>query len=74
MVRVKDKFQVTIPKDARQKVGLQVGDTLEIKVRSSELVMSVVPDPSKKLGELLGNFKFTRRDREKASKVFTKLR
>ncbi|GEM_PF-5502037 len=73
IVRVKEKFQVTIPKDVRDKVPLKVGDALELKAGEGRIIATPVPDPSKKLAELLGEFQFTRRDRERASRIFTAL-
>lgn len=72
-MRVREKFQVTIPKDVRDKIPLKVGDALELKAGEGRIIATPVPDPSKRLAELLGDFQFTRRDRERASQIFTGL-
>jgi AbrB family looped-hinge helix DNA binding protein len=38
LVRVKQKFQVTIPDDLRRQVGLEVGDLLEATAKGDTLV------------------------------------
>ena len=38
-VRVKQKHQVTIPRDIRQKVDLQEGDTLEAVVKDGNIIL-----------------------------------
>jgi len=39
LVRVKGKYQVTIPKEVRRKLGLRVGDYLEVEVQGSAIVL-----------------------------------
>jgi AbrB family looped-hinge helix DNA binding protein len=38
LVRVKGKYQVTIPKEVRRKLGLRVGDYLEVEVQGSTIL------------------------------------
>jgi len=38
-VKVKDKFQVTIPAKIREELGLQVGDLLEADVQGNAIVL-----------------------------------
>ena len=40
LVRVKEKFQVTLPAEARKKMKLEVGDLLEADVERDRLVLS----------------------------------
>ncbi|MGH7381738.1 MAG: AbrB/MazE/SpoVT family DNA-binding domain-containing protein [Candidatus Methylomirabilales bacterium] len=55
LVKVKEKFQVTLPARVREKVGLTVGDLLEVKVKGKKitLVPKVVIDRDL-IGERLG--------------------
>jgi AbrB family looped-hinge helix DNA binding protein len=39
LVRVKGKYQVTIPKEVRRKLGLRVGDYLEVEVQGSTILL-----------------------------------
>ena len=64
IVKIKEKFQVTIPKDIREKIPVRIGDALELKAGEGQIIATPVPDPSKKLKELLGDFEFTRKDRD----------
>ncbi|MBI3606334.1 MAG: AbrB/MazE/SpoVT family DNA-binding domain-containing protein [Nitrospirae bacterium] len=40
IVKVKDKFQVTVPADIRAKLSLKVGDLLEATVKNGHLELS----------------------------------
>jgi AbrB family looped-hinge helix DNA binding protein len=40
LVRVKEKYQVTLPASVRQKAGLAVGDLLEAKVEGKKITLS----------------------------------
>lgn len=73
IVKVKQKFQVTIPRDIRDKVPLKVGDALELRTKEGQIIATPVPDPSQKLSELLKDFEFTRADRVRAGKIFKAL-
>lgn len=39
LVKVKEKYQVTLPASVRQKAGLVVGDLLEAKVESKKITL-----------------------------------
>lgn len=41
--KVTAKGQVTLPKEVRQKLGLQVGTRLEVRLRGNEVVLKPVP-------------------------------
>lgn len=41
-VKVREKFQVTIPEDVREKVPLSVGERVEIVARQGEIVIRPV--------------------------------
>ncbi|MBI4258643.1 MAG: AbrB/MazE/SpoVT family DNA-binding domain-containing protein [Thaumarchaeota archaeon] len=71
ITKVREKFQVMLPKNVRDRIHVKVGDLLELKAEEGRIIATPVPDPSKKLAQLLGDFKFTRRDRERASQKFT---
>jgi len=38
-VKVKDKFQVTIPVEIREKLDMHVGDLLEVEVQGNHIVL-----------------------------------
>jgi AbrB family looped-hinge helix DNA binding protein len=66
IVRVKDKYQVTIPTSVRQKAGIEVGDVLEARAERGEIVLAPKSIISRRLldaireverGEALGPFK-----------------
>jgi antitoxin MazE len=38
-VKIRTKFQVTIPEDVREKIPLNVGDRVEVIARGSEIVI-----------------------------------
>lgn len=40
LVRVKDKYQVTLPVEVRRKAGLAVGDLLEAKVKGKLITLT----------------------------------
>jgi len=40
LVKVKEKYQVTLPAGFREKAGLEVGDLLEAKVRGKTITLS----------------------------------
>lgn len=41
-VKVREKYQVTIPEDVREKVPLKVGERVEVDVREGEIVIRPV--------------------------------
>lgn len=40
LVKVKEKYQVTLPSSIRQKVGLSVGDLLEAEVKGNKITLT----------------------------------
>jgi len=40
LVKVKDKYQVTLPAAVRQQAGLAVGDLLEVKVQGKKITLT----------------------------------
>ncbi len=38
-VKVREKFQVTIPEDVRSKISLKVGERVEVLARANEIVI-----------------------------------
>jgi AbrB family looped-hinge helix DNA binding protein len=38
-VKVREKYQVTIPEDVREKIPLKVGERVEVDVREGEIVI-----------------------------------
>ena len=41
-VKIREKYQVTIPEDVRDKVPLRVGERVEVSVREGEIVIRPV--------------------------------
>jgi len=40
LVKIKEKYQVTLPAALRQKAGLEVGDLLEVKVEGKKITLT----------------------------------
>ncbi len=40
LVKVREKYQVTLPSSVRQKVGVAVGDLLEAKVQGKKITLT----------------------------------
>ena len=40
LVKVKDKYQVTLPTEIRQKAGLAVGDLLEVEIKGNKITLT----------------------------------
>ena len=40
LVKVKEKYQVTLPTEVRQKAGLAVGDLLEVEVKGKKITLT----------------------------------
>jgi len=58
LVKVKEKYQVTIPSDIRDKLDLKVGDMLEVELENDQIILKpkIVVDKSeawKKLFEVM---------------------
>lgn len=62
LVKVKEKFQVTLPTEVREKAGVAIGDVLEAKVQGNKITLTpkVVVDRAfveKRLAESLDDAK-----------------
>ena len=57
LVKVKDKFQVTIPASLRRKAGLSVGDLLEAKVQGQKITLTPKKVLDRELAEALEDLK-----------------
>jgi len=57
LVKVKEKYQVTIPASLRQKAGLAVGDLLEAKVEGKKITLSPKRVIDRELALALEDFK-----------------
>jgi len=57
LVRVKDRFQVTLPTVLRQKAGLVVGDLLEATVRGKTITLTPRVVVNRELAKSLAEFK-----------------
>jgi len=53
-VRVKKKYQITIPKDIREKFGIKEGDRIRIEEKGKDIVM-IMPEREEKPSEALWN-------------------
>ncbi len=64
LVKVKEKFQVTIPASIRQQLGLKVGDVLEAEVEDDKIVLKpkIVLDRSEALKKLFSVLEKNRKD------------
>jgi len=40
LVKVKEKYQVTLPTEVREKAGLAVGDLLEVEVKGKKITLT----------------------------------
>jgi len=71
VVRVDSKGRIVLPKDIREKCGIKPGSRVLIEARNSnEVLLRVIGrDPSEELAELLGDFRFIRKDRVRAEKL-----
>ncbi len=56
-VRVTRKYQVTIPRSVRERLGLRIGDRVRMEVRGNRVVMETprpLEHPSERLWNLFG--------------------
>ncbi len=71
IVEVDSRFRVTIPAKIRKKANVTKGQNFYLIPLVDGLLMKPVPkNPSRKLDELLGNFKFDRKARRRAGEWF----
>ncbi len=57
LVKVKDKYQVTLPASVRQKAGVAVGDFLEAKVQGKKITLTPKRVIDRELALALGDFR-----------------
>lgn len=57
LVKVKAKYQVTLPTSVRQKVGLAVGDLLEARVQGQKITLTPKKAVDRELALALEDFK-----------------
>ena len=73
LVEVDSRFRVTIPSEIRKKVEIREGQAFYLVPYEHGLLMKPVPkNASRKLAELIGDFKFDRRTRRKAEQWLLK--
>jgi AbrB family looped-hinge helix DNA binding protein len=56
LVRVKEKYQVTLPASVRKKLGLAVGDVLEATVEDNKITLTPKSVIDRELAEALQDF------------------
>jgi bifunctional DNA-binding transcriptional regulator/antitoxin component of YhaV-PrlF toxin-antitoxin module len=57
LVRIKTKYQVTLPNDLRKRVGVQIGDILEAKVERGKITLTPKIVIDRGIAESLEEFK-----------------
>jgi AbrB family looped-hinge helix DNA binding protein len=57
LVSVKSKYQVVIPRDVREAVGLEVGDLLEAKVEAGKITFTPKSAVERGIAESLADFR-----------------
>lgn len=57
LVKVKEKFQVTLPVSVRERAGIGLGDILEIKVRGRKITLTPKSAIDRELAKSLDDFK-----------------
>jgi AbrB family looped-hinge helix DNA binding protein len=57
LVSVKSKYQVFIPQNVREKIGLNVGDLLEAKAERGKITFTPKPMVDRGIRESLADFK-----------------
>ena len=40
LIKIKEKYQVTLPASVRQKMGLAVGDLLEVEIKGKKITLT----------------------------------
>ena len=54
LVKVTRKYQVTLPKEVREKLGIRIGDLLRVKVRDGAVLLEpVVPRTRDPIDDML---------------------
>lgn len=44
LIKVRKSYQITIPADLREQLGLEVGDLIEVKIRNGKLILTPQKD------------------------------
>lgn len=57
LVRIKTKYQVTLPNDLRKRVGVRVGDLLEAKIERGKITLTPKTVIDRGIAESLEEFK-----------------
>ena len=58
MVKVKRKFNVTIPKKLRKGLAVKVGQLVEMKLDGDRIILKpIAEDPSRRLDEIMGKLR-----------------
>lgn len=54
LVKVTRKYQVTLPKEVRERLGIRIGDSLRVKVEDGKVVLEpVVPRRRNPINDML---------------------
>jgi len=56
LVSVKSRYQVVIPRDVREAVGVEVGDLLEAKVEAGKITLTPQTNVDRGIAESLADF------------------
>jgi AbrB family looped-hinge helix DNA binding protein len=71
-VKIKKKFNITIPKKVRKKLELNVGQLVQVNLEGSKIVLKPISiDPSARLEELIGSVK-AEQIKQQAEKILLK--
>ena len=58
IVKLKKKFNVTIPKSIRKKISVRVGQLMEVGLEDEKIILKPISgDPAERLQELIGSLK-----------------
>jgi len=73
IIQIDERFRITLPRKLRRIFPVSAGEKLYIVASGDMLILRKVPqDPSSKLDEILGDFKFDRDARRRAEEWLTK--
>lgn len=69
-VRIKKKFNVTIPKSLRKKLEIKVGQLVNMSLHGDTIILKPLPyDPAEKLQELIGSLDLKRIKRQAEKQI-----
>jgi len=72
VVKIKRKYNVTIPKKVRKRLEVKVGQLVQVSLDGDTIVLKPFPkDPSEKLEELIGTVK-AQKIKEQAERISVK--